>query len=118
VKDERHALTDDALARPSVSQIAAYLRLDAIGPLGSGSPGKDAEYWVDLLTRRQARPADQARPRRTRQASSPAARQHEQGAMVSAAEAARICGISRTTWYKLRAAGRVPAPVRLARRVL
>lgn len=38
--------------------------------------------------------------------------------LVTAEKAAQLCGIGRTTWYKLRAAGQVPAPIRLARRVL
>lgn len=38
--------------------------------------------------------------------------------LVNASEAARLCGIGRTTWYSLQAAGRVPAPIRLGRRVL
>jgi predicted DNA-binding transcriptional regulator AlpA len=37
---------------------------------------------------------------------------------VEAREAARICGISRTSWYGLRAGGAIPAPIRLGRRVL
>jgi predicted DNA-binding transcriptional regulator AlpA len=38
--------------------------------------------------------------------------------MVSAAEAARLCGVSRTTWYALLSSGRCPAPTRLSGRVL
>jgi excisionase family DNA binding protein len=38
--------------------------------------------------------------------------------MVSAAEAARLCGIGRTAWYSLLSSGRCPAPVRLGGRVL
>ena len=37
---------------------------------------------------------------------------------VEAGEAARLCGVGRSTWYSLRKAGRVPKPVRLGRRVL
>ncbi|HMO84346.1 MAG TPA: helix-turn-helix domain-containing protein [Lacipirellulaceae bacterium] len=37
---------------------------------------------------------------------------------VDAAEAARLCGVSRTSWYGLQAAGRLPRPVRLGRRVV
>jgi len=33
--------------------------------------------------------------------------------LVTAEEAARLCGVSRATWFKMRAADRVPAPVRL-----
>lgn len=32
---------------------------------------------------------------------------------LPAADAARLCGISRASWFKLRAADRVPAPIRL-----
>jgi predicted DNA-binding transcriptional regulator AlpA len=38
--------------------------------------------------------------------------------VVEAADAARLCGVSRTSWYSLRAAGKIPRPVRLGRRVL
>lgn len=37
---------------------------------------------------------------------------------IEAARAARLCGVSRATWYSLRKAGRLPKPVRLRRRVL
>ena len=37
---------------------------------------------------------------------------------VEAVQAARLCGVSRATWYSLRKAGRIPRPVRLGRRVL
>jgi predicted DNA-binding transcriptional regulator AlpA len=37
---------------------------------------------------------------------------------VEAKEAARLCGVSRATWYKLRKAGKVPRPVRLGRRTI
>jgi predicted DNA-binding transcriptional regulator AlpA len=32
--------------------------------------------------------------------------------------AARLAGVSRATWWRLHAAGRTPAPVRLGRKVL
>jgi predicted DNA-binding transcriptional regulator AlpA len=39
--------------------------------------------------------------------------------LVDTPEAARLCGISAPTWYRLRAAGRIgPAEVRLGGRVL
>lgn len=38
--------------------------------------------------------------------------------MVGADKAAHMCGISRTLWYDLRNAGRLPQPVRLGGRVL
>lgn len=38
--------------------------------------------------------------------------------MVDARGAAMICGVSRTLWFDMRNAGRVPAPIRLGRRVL
>ena len=38
--------------------------------------------------------------------------------LVDSVEAARLCGISRTTWWSLHSSGRVPAPVRLGRRTL
>jgi predicted DNA-binding transcriptional regulator AlpA len=38
--------------------------------------------------------------------------------LIAAYEAARLCGIGRATWHRLRAAGRVgPQPVRLGRAV-
>ncbi len=34
---------------------------------------------------------------------------------LAAPEAAKLCGVSRSTWLKLQASGRVPRPVRLGR---
>src|SRR4051794_29753633 len=38
--------------------------------------------------------------------------------LVPAGEAARLCGISEATWFRLKAAGKTPAPVKLGGRVL
>ena len=38
--------------------------------------------------------------------------------LVPAAESARLCGVSEASWYRLKSAGKVPAPVRLGGRVL
>lgn len=38
--------------------------------------------------------------------------------LIDAKEAARLCGVSRSLWYKLQSAGRLPKPKRLGRRVL
>lgn len=38
--------------------------------------------------------------------------------LIGSTEAARLCGINRSTWWRLHSAGRVPAPVRLGRRTL
>jgi len=38
--------------------------------------------------------------------------------LVPAAKAARLCGVSEASWYRLKAAGKLPAPVRLGGRVL
>jgi predicted DNA-binding transcriptional regulator AlpA len=38
--------------------------------------------------------------------------------MVPAPEAARLCGISEASWYRLKSAGKLPAPVKLGGRVL
>ena len=38
--------------------------------------------------------------------------------LVPAAEAARLCGVSRAFWYSLLSAGRTPVPIRLGRRTL
>ena len=38
--------------------------------------------------------------------------------LLPAPKAARLCGISEATWYRLKAAGKVPVPVRLGGRVL
>ena len=38
--------------------------------------------------------------------------------LVPAPEAARLCGVSEASWYRLKSAGKVPAPVRLSSRVL
>ena len=35
--------------------------------------------------------------------------------LVPAPEAARLCGISEATWYRLKAAGKLPLPLRLGR---
>ena len=46
----------------------------------------------------------------------------EQGAprhlLLSAGQAAALCGVSRRTWWALHAAGKTPLPVRLGRRTL
>jgi predicted DNA-binding transcriptional regulator AlpA len=38
--------------------------------------------------------------------------------LVPAATAAPLCGVSEASWYRLKAAGKLPAPVRLGGRVL
>ena len=38
--------------------------------------------------------------------------------LVGAKTAADMCGVSRSSWWALHAAGRVPLPVRLGRRTL
>jgi predicted DNA-binding transcriptional regulator AlpA len=38
--------------------------------------------------------------------------------VVEASSAARLCGVSRSTWFALRSAGRIPKPVRIGRRTL
>jgi predicted DNA-binding transcriptional regulator AlpA len=38
--------------------------------------------------------------------------------LVNTEQAAAACGIGRSTWFRLKSAGRTPAPVRLAGRVL
>jgi predicted DNA-binding transcriptional regulator AlpA len=38
--------------------------------------------------------------------------------LVAAAEAARLCGVSEASWYRLRSAGKLPSPVKLGGRVL
>jgi predicted DNA-binding transcriptional regulator AlpA len=38
--------------------------------------------------------------------------------LMPAAEAARLCGISEASWYRLKSAGMLPAPVKLGGRVL
>jgi predicted DNA-binding transcriptional regulator AlpA len=38
--------------------------------------------------------------------------------LLAAAEAARLCGVSEASWYRLKAAGKLPAPVKLGGRVL
>jgi predicted DNA-binding transcriptional regulator AlpA len=35
--------------------------------------------------------------------------------LLAASEAARLCGISQASWYRMVSAGRCPAPVRLSR---
>lgn len=38
--------------------------------------------------------------------------------LLDAKAAAAMCGVSRTTWWSLHAAGRIPVPVHLGRRTL
>jgi predicted DNA-binding transcriptional regulator AlpA len=38
--------------------------------------------------------------------------------LVDAGAAAKLCGVSKATWYRLMSAGKVPAPIRLGGRVL
>jgi predicted DNA-binding transcriptional regulator AlpA len=38
--------------------------------------------------------------------------------LVDVREAARLCGIGRSTWFRLHSAGRVPLPIKLGRRTL
>jgi len=38
--------------------------------------------------------------------------------LVSAAEAARLCGVSRSLWWSMHSAGAVPLPVKLSHRTL
>jgi predicted DNA-binding transcriptional regulator AlpA len=38
--------------------------------------------------------------------------------LLSAEEAARLCGVGRSLWYSMSSAGQVPLPVRLSNRVL
>ena len=45
-------------------------------------------------------------------------RQTERPLLLSAGQAAALCGVSRRTWWALHAAGRTPLPVRLGRRTL
>ena len=37
--------------------------------------------------------------------------------LVDAKTAARLCGLGKTAWYALHAAGRIPMPIRLGRAV-
>jgi len=38
--------------------------------------------------------------------------------LVSAAEAAALCGVSRSLWWSLHSAGKIPLPVKLSGRTL
>jgi len=38
--------------------------------------------------------------------------------LVAASEAARLCGVSRASWWSLHSAAKVPFPIRLGRRTL
>jgi len=38
--------------------------------------------------------------------------------LLSAPEAAALCGVGRSLWYSLHSSGRIPLPVRLGRRTL
>jgi excisionase family DNA binding protein len=37
--------------------------------------------------------------------------------LLTAGEAAGLCGVSKATWYRMHAAGKIPLPVRLGRSV-
>lgn len=99
----------------SISAFTRYLRLEQSDRIALTPTVETNETLVDLLQLGSTSVAEKGiRNKRTHQsrAASPA-----DCSLVVAGVAAAICGISRTTWYKLRAAGRVPAPIRLGRRV-
>ena len=67
-----------------------------------------AEYWVDVLTQGRSGKSS-GRCKKSDPRPAPESVPVSLEGMVGAPEAARICGISRTTWYSLKAAGRLPA---------
>jgi predicted DNA-binding transcriptional regulator AlpA len=69
----------------------------------------------DILPHRPAAP-DEAPPDPERPA--PTAAAGEPPLLVGADRAASMCGISPASWYRLKAAGKTPAPVKLGGRVL
>lgn len=39
----------------------------------------------------------------------------EDAVLITAAEAARLCGLGRSTWWRLHSSGQVPMPVKVGR---
>ena len=126
-EDHPEASSSPAIGRPEIRseqclhEVVRYLRLDQTCGLTSSS----VESWADLLRPPHITPgvcgrhprASQSPPRSVNPVAEPTTAKSS-ARLVEAAEAARICGISRTLWYTLKAAGRVPTPVHLGRRVL
>ena len=48
----------------------------------------------------------------------PGGEAHLEPLAVDARAAARMCGVSRTHWYAMKASGRLPLPIRLGRRTV
>ena len=61
-------------------------------------------------------PATEATGRKARTAAAPAA--PIEPLLVDTEQAAAACGIGRATWFRLKSAGKTPAPVKLGGRVL
>jgi predicted DNA-binding transcriptional regulator AlpA len=59
-----------------------------------------------------------SKPRATPRPPAPARPAPVEPLLVPTDQAAALCGIGRATWYRQKAMGRTPAPVKLAGRVL
>jgi predicted DNA-binding transcriptional regulator AlpA len=68
-------------------------------PAWSLTPPQAAQYTHERCWPVQASPADRAR---------------EPALLLTARQAAALCGVSAATWHRMVASGRCPAPVRLS----
>lgn len=88
--------------------------------LVSRSTAKKAEALGRLLVKyvRRDLVTDCPRQKRIRRSSGLTRGEAVMKELVSSIEAARICGVSRATWYRLLALGKVPTPRKIGRRSL
>jgi excisionase family DNA binding protein len=86
----------------------------------SRSTTKKAVALAQLLVKyvRRELVTDCGRRKKPRRALFPARHEAIVKELVGPLEAARICGVSRATWYRLLAAGKIPAPHKIGRRSL
>jgi predicted DNA-binding transcriptional regulator AlpA len=73
----------------------------------------------DFLSLRTSAPAEPVEATHDRpQDGRPSSAAAVEPLLVPAPEAARLCGISEATWFRLKSAGKTPEPVKLGGRVL
>lgn len=88
--------------------------------LVSRSTAKKAEMLAQLLVKyiRRDLVTDCARRKKPRSMLPVHRREALPKELVGSVEAARMCGVSRATWYRLLALGKIPAPRKIGRRTL